>query len=98
MNTNGGTVYQKLHAIISGRVQGVGFRFFTEREAKKRNLSGWVRNNFDGSVELEAIGEEAQIEDFIAVLRRGPFMSRVDDVRFSREDTGSNSGAGFEIR
>jgi acylphosphatase len=65
---------------ISGRVQGVGFRFFAEREAAKLGVSGYVRNLFDGRVEVYAMGAVAQIEALKSSLRRGPTMATVDRV------------------
>jgi acylphosphatase len=65
---------------ISGRVQGVGFRFFAEREAAKLGVGGYVRNLFDGRVEVYAIGAVAQIEVLKSALRRGPAMAAVDRV------------------
>ena len=65
---------------ISGRVQGVGFRFFAEREAAKLGVGGYARNLFDGRVEVYAIGTEKQIEALKSALRRGPAMAAVDRV------------------
>ena len=66
------------HVVVRGRVQGVGFRAFVEREAVKRGLQGWVRNCRDGSVEAVFAGEPAVVADMIEACRRGPRMSRVD--------------------
>jgi acylphosphatase len=68
------------HAIIRGRVQGVGYRDFTEREARARGLTGWVRNRRDGTVEAVLAGPPAAVADMIAACRRGPFNARVDAV------------------
>ncbi len=89
---------EKIHAIIKGRVQGVGFRYFTEREARRRNISGWVRNNSDGSVETEACGTTEAIESFLKSLKQGPLFSRVDEINFTREECKENSVGGFEVR
>jgi acylphosphatase len=67
--------------VIHGRVQGVGFRWFVREAARQHRLAGWVRNRPDGSVELEASGEDAEFREFIAELRRGPPGARVDEVR-----------------
>ena len=67
-----------VHIVVHGRVQGVGYRAFVEREAAKRQLAGWVRNCRDGTVEALFKGEAAVIEDMIVVCRRGPFAARVD--------------------
>ena len=66
--------------IVSGRVQGVGFRWFTEREAVKRDIRGFVRNLEDGRVEILAQAEPAKLEEFCERIRRGPSGSRVDLV------------------
>ena len=65
---------------ISGMVQGVGFRFFAEREAAKLGVGGYVRNLFDGRVEVYAIGTVEQLEAMKSALRRGPTMAAVDRV------------------
>ena len=69
-----------VRAMITGRVQGVGFRAFVEREAKARNLKGWVRNRRDGSVEAAFSGPTDVVDDMLATCRRGPDYSRVDGV------------------
>jgi acylphosphatase len=65
---------------ISGRVQGVGFRFFAERTAASAGVGGYVRNLFDGRVEVYAIGSAEQMEAMRTALRRGPRMAGVDRV------------------
>ncbi|TMD89902.1 MAG: acylphosphatase [Chloroflexi bacterium] len=72
---------QRLHALIDGDVQGVGFRYFVIREARPLGLRGWVRNRDDGSVELVAEGEKADLERLLEAARRGPSQARVDGVR-----------------
>jgi len=57
--------------MISGRVQGVGFRYSAQQKAKEYNLVGWVRNNMDGTVELEAEGSDDQLSAYIAELKSG---------------------------
>ena len=65
---------------VRGRVQGVGFRFFTERAALREGLHGWVRNAADGAVEIEAEGEAEAMARFEAQIGVGPMGARVDDV------------------
>jgi acylphosphatase len=69
--------------VVRGRVQGVGFRWFVEREAHLLALSGWVRNNADGSVEVLAQGTRDQLWGLRSRLRQGPRAARVDDVEES---------------
>jgi len=67
-----------LHFLSQGRVQGVGFRWYVHREASELDLRGWVRNTEDGDVEVVAHGEESDLAELRASLRRGPRGSRVD--------------------
>jgi acylphosphatase len=66
--------------VVRGRVQGVGFRWFVEREAHQLAIAGWVRNNGDGSVEVLAMGTREQLFGLRSRLRQGPRAARVDDV------------------
>lgn len=63
---------------IEGRVQGVGYRAWVEGEARKRGLSGWVRNRRDGAVEAQLSGEDAAIEGMLGAMRHGPPLARID--------------------
>lgn len=69
--------------VVRGRVQGVGFRWFVEREAHVLAVSGWVRNNADGSVEVLAQGTRDQLLGLRSRLRQGPRAARVDEVEES---------------
>jgi acylphosphatase len=71
----------RLQAVVEGRVQGVGFRYFVEEEAVLLDLKGWVRNRWDGTVEVVAEGERQILEKFLAILRRGPRPALVTDVQ-----------------
>ena len=66
--------------VVRGRVQGVGFRWFVEREAHILGIAGWVRNNADGSVEVQAQGTREQLSGLLSRLRQGPRAARVDNV------------------
>lgn len=66
--------------VVRGRVQGVGFRWFVEREAHILGVAGWVRNNHDGSVEVLAQGTRDQLSGLHSRLREGPRAARVDNV------------------
>ena len=63
---------QRLHAAVHGRVQGVNFRSYTARKAAELELTGWVRNVHDGTVETVAEGKRKKLEEFLAFLRTGP--------------------------
>jgi acylphosphatase len=72
---------ERLHAVIHGDVQGVGFRYFLMREARSLGLRGWVRNRDDGSVEFTAEGSRPELERLLAAARRGPGHAHVRDLR-----------------
>ena len=72
--------------LVRGRVQGVGFRWFVEREAHILKIAGWVRNNSDGTVEVLAQGSRDQLIGLRSRLREGPRASRVDDVQESEAE------------
>ncbi|MCY1722961.1 acylphosphatase [Prolixibacteraceae bacterium Z1-6] len=65
---------------INGRVQGVGFRYYTQKQARIFELTGWVKNTVDGGVVVLAQGEEAAIRTFIDYLWIGPTLSRVTNI------------------
>src|SRR5438552_5619240 len=69
--------------LVRGRVQGVGFRWFVEREAHLLGIAGWVRNNSDGSVEVLAMGTRDQLAGLRSRLQQGPRAARVDNVEES---------------
>lgn len=70
----------RLHAIVEGSVQGVGFRAFVFEQAIRLNLKGWVRNQWSGKVEVLAEGPHATLEKFLELLHQGPRLSRVDKI------------------
>ena len=69
--------------VVRGRVQGVGFRWFVEREAHTLGVAGWVRNNSDSSVEILAVGTRDQLSGLRSRLQQGPRAARVDAVEES---------------
>lgn len=71
---------QRLHAVVEGMVQGVGFRAFVAETADSLDLTGWVRNTFSGNVEVTAEGPRPQLEKLLEKLRAGPRMSYVENV------------------
>jgi acylphosphatase len=83
--------------LVSGRVQGVGFRFFAEEVAAREGLHGWVRNLPDGRVEAVAEGETSALDRFEHALQYGPRGARVDEV-LTEEEPPSGRDSGFLIR
>jgi len=76
----------RVHAFVSGRVQGVFFRDHTRRWATSLGLTGWVRNLPDGRVEVVAEGEKERLEDLVTRLKTGPPMADVQNVGVTWED------------
>jgi len=68
---------QSVILTIRGRVQGVGFRYFVKQKADLMNITGFVKNQYDGSVYIEAEGESEQLELFIITCKQGPWAARV---------------------
>jgi len=83
--------------VIAGRVQGVGFRWFTRDAAAREGVHGWVRNLPDGRVEAELEGDVDAVDRVEAALRRGPASSRVDAVEVTDQTPGGRT-TGFSIR
>jgi acylphosphatase len=82
--------------LISGRVQGVGYRYFAQRAARELGVTGWARNLDDGRVEVQGNGVVEKLSEFEARLRKGPNGA---DVRgFEMEEVGVVEGEGFRIR
>jgi acylphosphatase len=87
---------KRIHFIVTGQVQGVGFRYFCQVQAVALGLTGYARNRSDGSVEIEAQGEERAIEEFEQAVRRGPRRSAIQEV--AREERPALTGeTSFEI-
>ncbi len=82
---------------IYGRVQGVGFRYSAQREAEKHDLKGWVKNEADGSVTVEATGKKAALEAFKDWCRRGPASAHVENIKVTEEEKSSRQLDGFEV-
>ena len=83
------------HLRIRGRVQGVGFRVYMQREAQRHGVAGWVRNRHDGSVEAVVQGDTDAVEAVIAWARHGPPSARVTDIDVN---TAEGNYTGFEQR
>jgi acylphosphatase len=87
---------RRVHLIVRGTVQGVGFRYTMRQTANRLGLSGWVRNHSDGSVEAEVEGTPRDVDELLAWARQGPPGARVDVVEVTGvPGTGST---GFEVR
>jgi acylphosphatase len=82
-------------AVVIGRVQGVGFRYFAERAAREAGVAGWVRNRPDGAVETFAEGEEEAVRLYLTQLRLGPRMANV--AALQEEEAQAAGHATFEI-
>jgi acylphosphatase len=86
-----------IHVIVEGRVQGVCFRDYTQRQAHQLNLSGWVRNRQDGTVEAIFSGADSDVMSMLEWLRQGSPGSRVENIR-SRDVTPEEDFTTFEVR
>jgi acylphosphatase len=71
----------RLHAVVEGRVQGVGFRYFVLEVASTLQVTGWVRNRWNETVEVTAEGPRSDLEKLLRALERGPRSAFVSDVR-----------------
>ena len=77
----------KKHLVISGRVQGVGFRNWLQGMAIKKNIFGWVKNKIMGDVEALIIGDEKNVKDLIKLCKKGSPLSKVDHVQVNEYKT-----------
>ena len=69
------------HLVISGRVQGIGFRYWLQSIAIEKNIFGWVKNKISGDVEVLIVGNEQEVKNMIKLCEKGPLASRVDHVK-----------------
>lgn len=83
---------RRFHGFVSGRVQGVAYRYFAQKWAGALSLSGWVRNLADGRVEVMAEGEEAALGSFAERLREGPRMAAVEGLDLLWEEPAGEAG------
>jgi acylphosphatase len=88
---------RRIRFVVTGRVQGVGFRAWTERTALAAGLTGWVANRSDGAVEGEAQGAARAVGSFVLQLQRGPLAARVVGVEVVEEDV-VDGEVGFGVR
>lgn len=96
MNDNSSRQAQ-VHATVSGRVQGVNFRYHATRTARRLGLSGWVANRRDGTVEVVAEGVRSDLDEFVSFLHRGSPAASVDEVDLKWKDP-SGEFDGFRVR
>ena len=89
--------HARLHAIVSGIVQGVNFRYYTQERARQLRLTGWVRNLADGTVEVTAEGPRPALEKLLEFLRRGPPAASVTGVQ-TEWSQASGEFTSFELR
>jgi acylphosphatase len=88
---------EELYAIVSGRVQGVGFRYFVVEKAASLGLRGYARNENNGDVEVLAQGPRPALEHLLSLLRRGPSAAYVSDVQILWRDP-TEHVSGFHVR
>ena len=81
MQNSDTSMIQRLAIVVIGRVQGVGFRFFTKETADMYSISGWVRNCFNGTVEIEAQGNRELMRQFIKEVKKGPMFGHVSELK-----------------
>lgn len=93
----GPPAFVAVEIFVSGMVQGVGYRFFTQRAAEELQLSGWVRNLPDGRVQAEVEGPRPRVEELLARLRVGPRLSSVTDVAVTWK-AASGAARGFLVQ
>ena len=89
--------HQRLHALVRGRVQGVGFRYATFQEGQRLGVTGWVRNRPDGAVEVTAEGPTTALEHLLAFLHSGPSAARVQSVQPQWSPAAGDLGP-FDVR
>jgi acylphosphatase len=83
----------RVHVIVEGRVQGVGFRYFVKENAQIWGLTGWVRNRWDDTVEVLAEGERGKLNQLLSALRRGPRAAVVENLQIEwQQDQGEFGG------
>ncbi|HHE07354.1 MAG TPA: acylphosphatase [Chlorobaculum parvum] len=91
-------VEKRVHIIVRGLVQGVGFRMFVHREASARSLSGWTRNLPDGTVEIEVQGIAGLVDELVRQTRIGPSRSQVNAIGVRELVVTANAETDFNIR
>ncbi|HAM38406.1 MAG: hypothetical protein A2474_05035 [Elusimicrobia bacterium RIFOXYC2_FULL_34_12] len=85
------------HIMVSGQVQGIGYRYFVEREARKIKITGWVRNLDNSDVEILAEGEEIFLEDFVNTLQTKHSYAIINDIKVSKTKIEKTDYSDFKI-
>ncbi len=80
----------QLHIIVSGKVQGVGYRYFSQMKAVQYGVTGWAKNLADGSVEIAAVGRKDQLDPFVEELRIGNPFSKISDMKITESEVSEN--------
>lgn len=87
----------RVHIFVSGRVQGVSFRYYTAQKAEELGLKGWVRNTEDGELEAVFEGKQDKIKEIISWMRKGPPSAKIDNINI-KEEQNRGEFSNFEIR
>lgn len=88
----------RIHTVVRGMVQGIGYRWFVQREAKKLNLTGWVKNLRNGDVEIEAEGNKEDLNKFLYYVRNNHPWARVDELTIEWMSQVKCDNSDFSIR
>ena len=88
----------KIHSVVKGYVQGVGYRYYACRMAERLGISGWVRNLPGGDVELEAYGNPETLDEFLRLLYRGPSSSEVSEIQTEKTTVEQSEYGSFDVK
>ncbi|MER3525124.1 MAG: acylphosphatase [Ignavibacteria bacterium] len=88
----------RVHIIVEGLVQGVGFRWFVQRRAEALGITGWVRNMYNGDVEIEAEGDRSLLEEFLKEVKVGPRSAHVSNLKIEWMESKPPYYERFDIR
>jgi acylphosphatase len=90
-------IMKRLHIIVSGRVQGVNFRYYTKQRAKELDLKGWAKNTGFKKVEMIVEGNEEDLDKFVSWCKEGPYYAEVEDIEV-KEEPYQKEFSDFEVR
>ena len=91
-------MYARVHIVVEGLVQGVGFRWFVQRRAEAMGVKGWVQNLYNGNVELEAEADRSLLEELIKEVKVGPRSAQVTNMRIEWKEIAPQEFTHFQIR